>query len=266
MSDTNPKLSILLPGIRVERWPVLYKSIKESFSGEFELIIVGPKPPNFAWHNVHFYEDWGSPIRCQQIALLKARSEYLTWMSDDGVYLPGELDRAFATLEAANPACYPVNNIAVTCRYLEGDGHDPAELDKMRGPDYYRYDFHDGTKGLRLPDGCLMLNVAIVPRMRVLELGGWDCRFESTLGWADLAVRLQRSGLRVVLQDGITVKHDHMPGRTGDHAPMHDAQVDHDEPLFRDIYSDPTEDDRTVISLYNWKDSPARWERRFGKE
>jgi len=36
------KLSILLPGIRVDRWVKLYESIEKSFSGSWEIIFVGP--------------------------------------------------------------------------------------------------------------------------------------------------------------------------------------------------------------------------------
>ena len=38
----KPEISILMPGIRPDRWTSVYNSILESTKREFELIIVGP--------------------------------------------------------------------------------------------------------------------------------------------------------------------------------------------------------------------------------
>ncbi len=272
---STPDLSILMPGIRPERWPAFYEAVTKSFSGTFELIIVGPHPDGpddtlnrFSFSPLDkpwtFIADWGSPIRAQQIALLAARGNYLAWASDDGIYQPGMLDRGFELLAAHGHA----PDVAVTSRYLEGELNpdDPGNYDRMMAEDYWRMGHHDLFRGLFIPPEYFLLNVCLVPRAKVLELGGWDCRFEThAISWLDFAVRAQRAGLKVVLQDGIAVKHGHMPGRTGDHAPMHDAQIEHDEPLFREIYGHPDSLRRRVVPLDNWKDAPARWERRFGK-
>ena len=53
---------------------------------------------------------------------------------------------------------------------------------------------------------------------------------------------------------------------TGDHAPIHVAQLGHDEPLFRALYDDENSLNRTTIELDNWKSSPERWDKRFNNE
>jgi hypothetical protein len=79
-----------------------------------------------------------------------------------------------------------------------------------------------------------------------------------------MAMRTQRDGAKIHLIDLIMSQCGHMPGTSGDHAPMHYAQLDHDEPLFRSIYSDPNCVNRIKIDINNWKNSPERWVRRFG--
>jgi hypothetical protein len=59
-------------------------------------------------------------------------------------------------------------------------------------------------------------------------------------------------------------KCSHMPGHEGDHGPVHDAQVYHDQPIFTLMYWDKDKSQRVMIDLDNWKLSPDRWERRFG--
>ena len=78
-------------------------------------------------------------------------------------------------------------------------------------------------------------------------------------------MRWQNAGLVTILEPYLAVKFGHMPGETGDHGPMHRAYYENDLPLFRKIYGGDDALTRTVVSLDNWKDSPARWERRFGK-
>lgn len=71
-SFNPPDLSIVLPGIRKEHWPDFYQSIFKSIGKySFELIIVGPhKPDDFLLkenENISWIEDYGSPVRCQNI-------------------------------------------------------------------------------------------------------------------------------------------------------------------------------------------------------
>ena len=56
----------------------------------------------------------------------------------------------------------------------------------------------------------------------------------------------------------------HMPGTSGDHAPIHYAQLDHDEPLFRSRYSTSEGlHNNKKLKLSDWKLYPSIWGRRF---
>lgn len=52
-------------------------------------------------------------------------------------------------------------------------------------------------------------------------------------------------------------------GTTVDHAPVHYGQLTHDEPLFRQVWSQIN--DRYRVHLDNYKYAPEIWTRRFNK-
>ena len=93
-------LSIVCSGYRSENFEKLYDSIEKSFSGEWELIICGPNAPTFEAENFLFIQDYGSPARCCQRALLMAKGDYVSFAWDDGVYLPGMLDKLYVVTKA----------------------------------------------------------------------------------------------------------------------------------------------------------------------
>lgn len=255
------KLSVLVPGIRNKNWQKLYDSIKESFKESFEIIFIGPYDLPYEMRfqqNIKYIKDWGSPIRCQQIGLINSIGEYITWAADDGVYTLGSLDIAFYKLKGLD------HMNLVMGKYIEGqdDGDMP-----MKNNEYYNLKNHDASRLLGLPRPTYwMLNVGVVPRKLLIEIGGWDCQFEvCPMSYNDLAIRLQNYGINFIIQDEIMYKCTHMPGHTGDHGPVHDAQVFHDQPIFNMIYRKPDSINRTIIDINNWKNVPERWERRFGK-
>lgn len=252
------KLSCLVPGIRTANWRKLYDSIGASCTKyDWEVIFVGPYPlpdnmkglPNALW-----IEDWGSPIRCQQIALLAAQGDFITWAADDGVFLPKALDIGFSLIMEHNGV---INQKTVLMgKYTEGDG----DTKHMGKDDYYHLAQHDASNILCIPKNYLMLNVGLVPRQLLLKVGGWDCQFEvCPMAYNDLAIRLQNMGCVFMIQHELMFKCSHLPGHAGDHGPIHDAQTLHDEPLFKELYAQ-----RGNVRLDNWKDAPERWERRFG--
>jgi hypothetical protein len=98
----------------------------------------------------------------------------------------------------------------------------------------------------------------------VKKIGGWDTMFEvTTISHMDFAVRTQRNGSRYFMFEKPIFVCTHTPGITGDHAPVHYAHIEHDEPLFRNIYNDASSLGRIEIALDNWKSSPEVWKRRF---
>lgn len=256
------QLSVLCPGIRPQNWVKLYNSIGESFSGRWEIVFISPYglPPQLKEkQNVTHISDFGTPIRCQQRGLIESNGEWITWAADDGFYLNNALNIGFIKLAAENMN----KKVLVMGKYIEGHDHNGV----MKDNPYYVLSNHDASFSKYLPKNYLMLNVGIVSRETLLEVGGWDCQFEvCPMAYNDLAVRLQNHGVRFLIQDEIMFKCGHMPGHEGDHGPIHDAQVDHDQPLYQQIWTAGREVERRIfIDLDNWKNTPERWERRFGK-
>lgn len=254
------KLTIICPGIRNSLWHTLYKSIQLSFSGEFEVIFVGPYdlPTELdQYNNISFFKCMRSPIACQQIGLIEAKGEYITWAADDGIYLPDALDIAIKLLENE-----PYTTI-VTAKYQEG-----ARInDNMEVDNYYTLWNHETMQLPGVPKDCYMLNCGVVSRALLMELGGWDAyTFQvCPLAYTDFAIRAYRRGSKFILQPEVMFSCSHQPGTTGDHAPIHNAQTDRDQPMFSGMYSIPsTYLTRQNINVNNWKKSEEVWSPRFG--
>lgn len=258
---TRPKLSVILPGIRVGNWLGFYDKLEESFDADFELIIISPyelPDPLKLADDVKYIQDWGSPARCQQIGLANATGEYVTWGADDGYFLDGKLTEAVELLESSATSRKDI----VTCKYIEGADTDLYE-EHMEQDEYYKINFSNGLKSEHIPDDYWILNVGIVNTEYAKEIGGWDSRFQvTTIAHMDFAVRTQRNGSRYIMMKEPIFVCSHMPDMTGDHAPVHVAHLGHDEPLFRRIYNDKRSLTRINIPLNNWTESPERWDVR----
>jgi hypothetical protein len=251
------KLSCILAGIRPGNWLRLYDSIASSFSGEWELIIISPYdlPKDIKdRQNIKLIKDFGSPVRCMDIGLENCSGEFITWAADDGYFLGQSLDIAVASLEGKE-------NHVVVGKYYEGAGDNPF----MNSKSYYYINYHDGSRSRFIDNNCLMVMEGVVPANLLREMGGWDAEnFEvCPMAFCDLSVRLFRKGCSFIFQEENMFKCSHMPGHEGDHGPVHDAQVEHDEPRFKSIYKSEIFKDRVFVSLDNWKTSSDKWTRRF---
>jgi len=253
------KLSVILPGIRIHNWKKFYQSVSNSFSDTFELIIVSPfeLPEELKqFDNIKHIIDRGSPARCQQIALTHCKGEFVTWGADDGVFLKGKLDEAVKLWEE-NSTC---DKDIVTCKYTEGSNYSPDMLKDF----YYKINHAAGLRSEFVPDDYWVLNVGILKTKYAKKLGGWDTQFQvTTISHMDFAVRTQRNGSKYFMLERPIFVCTHMPDTTGDHAPVHFAHVEDDEPLFREIYGNSDSTERIKIDIKNWKDSPDVWKRRF---
>lgn len=244
------KLSILVPGIRTQNWKALYDSVECKYEWEMIFISPYPLPEELKKDNVVHIEDFGSPMRCQQIGLLKSIGKYISWAADDGSYRWKALENAIGVLDKKQ-------NAVVMGKYMEG-----AYNPEMIRNHYYVLNNHNATAGLKKQ--YWMLNCGVVPRQMLIDVGGWDCQFEvCPMAYNDLAIRLQDKGIEFIIQCGLMFECSHTPGHQGDHGPIHDAQIDHDEPLFKKLWKDGKR--KSVIPLVNWVDAPERWTRRFGK-
>ncbi len=256
------KLSVLVPGIRTQNWYKLYDSLNASLKNHtWEMVFIGPYelPKELkGYDNITYIQDWGTPMRCQQRGLCIAKGEYITWAADDGVFQTDALDIGFKKLEGK-----PVKAL-VMGKYLEGLNVN-GSYNQMKSTGYYILNNHMASDSKFFDREFFMLNVGIVPTALLIDVGGWDCQFEvCPMAYNDLAIRLQRYGVEFIIQDEIMFRCSHLPGRSGDHGPIHDAQITKDQPRFKKIYDKRESTERIVIDLNTWKNSPERWERRFG--
>src|SRR3990167_2530104 len=250
-------LSVIVPSIRPGNLPRLYESIRSAYSGEFEFIVVGPQGLD-PWFDDKpscvCVKDMGSPVRAQQLGLVKARGDFVLWgVADDGLFRPGAID---AAMSQAAPLTVVVG------KYNEG-----ADNPAMNERKYYYINTHDCCRSSYIENDWLMFMIGIAPRKLLLEIGGVDaCLFEALpMAFNDLSARLYRHGAKFVLMNEIMFRCTHLPGHEGDHGPIHDAQTQSDEPRFRQLYGDAAVMVRTRIDPDNWQKAPAVWARRFGR-
>jgi len=206
------KLSIIVPTIRPHNLRELWASTAKAINGRYpwEMVAIGPKNLDFVdgaglWR---FIQDEGSPCHCQQRALLDCIGEYVTWAADDGIWLPGSLDRDWT-------------DDAILCKYMEGKPnlHDARweQMDRWlrlvvniysRGavglnPDMVSLDrfwtigYHQGAAVKSMPPESWCLCLGIIKQSVLLDVGGWNEDYETTgQGTVDLGLRLQKAGYK----------------------------------------------------------------------
>jgi len=249
-------LSIVLPGIRHHNWKILYDSAVAAI-GEysFEMIIVGPGeiPAELKEvDNFSFYQDYGAPARAAQIGVSHATGRYITWASDDGVFIGNSLSEAVTVLEeASTPKC------GVVMRYSEGNNF----------PDnsYWTAWTHADLRLPGVPKDYQIAPVAMYDLAYFKELGGWDCRYEHlNMCNHDLAFRFQNDGGYFSLSPSEVLRCT-WDIHSAEWAPVGRAYRENDLPLWNSMYSQD-QSSRIKIDFENWKVSPKVWEKRFGEE
>lgn len=254
----NFEMSLLMPGIRTHLWERVYEGLKSSTTLDTEIVFVGPYDPPESLRDkpdVQFITDWGHANRCAQIALMNARGNRVLLASDDGYLLPGMIDHLYDTLDSLGPR--ERHHIAVG-KYIEGPGTD------MDQDWYYYLNSHDFTSP-GIEDHWLLGCYLLLDRKYFLsEFGGFNMLFEgSAMACHELAIRIQKfSNARLALSDHQIAKCDHMPGTTGDHGPMHNAQILHDQPAYQQMIPFLSEVNKKV-DCHAWVNCEAIWGRRF---
>jgi len=245
------KLSVIVPSIRIENLGELWWSIHYDLGFDFEFIVISPydRPKDSIVAN-YWIKSQRSPNACQQQGLTIATGEYISFASDDGVFLPGALDYALSMAE---------ERTIVVGKYLEGENYNVDMLTE----DYYRFKYHKDYRLKGVPQEALIFNCGIISRKLILELGGWDTEHfdTTTCAHADLGIRAYKAGAEMVLMDKPMFSCTHEPKRTGTHGPIHDSMNKHDIPAFKKMYSKPIH--RQNINIDNWKNTEVKWSRRF---
>ena len=256
---SKPEISIIMPAIRPERWDKVYDSIVESTKRTFELIIVGPYPltPYLQdKRNVKYVKDYGSPMRASNIGAMLCEGKLIMWSADDGLFNKNALDENIDLLYSMP---YDVKNVVVA-KYVEGEGHTGTD---PHGDDYYKL-CNAYPRSPYIPADWWIFNVAVMYREFFDALGAWNCEFQACpLGHADMAVRAQRAGSKVVMSNSPMLNCDHMPNGSGDHMPIVIAQLQEDNPVYINLYSKPLESSPISMNMMNWKNSPMVWKKRF---
>ena len=250
----TPELSIIIPGIRQNNWNNVCNSIQNSISAECEIIFIGPQCPNDVlskYTAVKFIQDFGCPARCAQLALLKSIGQFVIWLSDDCYLEKDVLTNALQIIKNDPEAI-------IAFKYVEG-GYSP-----MADNNYWKINSFGTSQSRYIPDSYLAVMNALISKDYLISIGGWDCNFEAwAMGNVDLAVRMQRNNKRIVMYNGVLMQCDHMPADTGDHGPIHYTQIEHDQPLYRQIYDNPDCVNRIKIDINNWKNCENIWSKRF---
>lgn len=257
------KISILMPTIRTNLLEGVYNSIEKSFSQEWEMVLIGPYDLPDALKdkkNIVFVKSFSNPIRCRQIGLIYCTGDYICYAADDVTFYPGALDLAYEKVKDQD------YKTLVIGKYCEANEENPL----MRSDIYWDLWYHAPLREvLTTPEmqKYLLINTGLISRKFMLEIGGFDCQFEAcAMACVDLSIRLQNDDAKCILQNEPLFHSTHLPGLTGDHAPIDRAQITHDQPLFFDIYRRIKQDERKAIDINNWKSVPDYWERRFGKK
>jgi hypothetical protein len=188
----------------------------------------------------------------------------LTIGADDGVFYDNGLDDAIVLHDSL-----PNEKNIVTLRYREGKDF----MGKQRGDHLYlaKTGFHQRAskkrkpfyfEDLNIPDHYLIAQNPLISKSYFEYLGGYDCQFDH-IAWSshDFSYRLQRDGGSINLSPSEVLNVDHFAGE--DHVPIEISHVEHDMPLFVNMYRDPTIVNKIRIDLHNWKNSEPIWKYRF---
>lgn len=248
------KLSVFMPTIRSHLLQKWYDSLEKSCNEHsFEVVMCGPfQPPTSLLDkpNVKFIKDYGNPTRAAQIAAINCQGDFIYHVVDDIVFFPLSVSEQINNLLT--------DNTILAMRYMEGQNHSGYEL-----PEYYWY------AGSAYPWPGVNPNwgncVHFIMKNDIFtKYGGFDCNYEYLNHAAhDLLFRIQRSeNVEYKLSNRTVCSADWMPDVTGDHAPIHYAQINHDSVLFQKSWynSVPKE---MKIDIINWRDQPSVWNRRF---
>lgn len=258
--NISPDLSVIVPSIRVFNLPALYETIQKSCDPHtFEMIVVSPyeitvdllnKP------NVKYLQDLGCPSRCVQRGSTIAEGHLLMWLSDDCVSSkPGSLGECISLFQNGTIT----EKDAICLRYVEGDNDESVFPDA-----YWIAHTHPDQRLPSVPSHFSIAPLGMYSLSFFRSIGGLDCRWEHiNYNLHDLAFRTQRNGGTIHLSPSYCAKF-RWSWFDAESTPVQEAWRNNDKDLFAQVYSQD-QSQRVKIDYDNWKQSPERWVRRFGK-
>lgn len=251
------KLSVFMPTIRTHLHEVWYDSLEASCDRhDFEVVMCGPfEPPEsvLSKDNVKWVKSFASPTVCAQLAFMKCTGDYLFHTVDDSLFTPHTISNELDNVS---------EDVIVGMRYREGQAHSGSTL-----PDMYWYaaNAYSRWEGVH-PSWGICVHFLMSTDL-CCDFGGFDCKYDY-LNHAthDLLFRIQKQqGISYRISKNEISSASWFEGITGDHAPIHNAQISHDEPIFARDWRNPNK--RGPIDIMNYESYPEVWKTRFtGKE
>lgn len=254
----NPEISIALPSIRPQNLPKVYESILRSTKRTFEMVVVSPFPLPEELKlvsNVKHFVDFGSPVRCNQLAMILSEGKYLYHHSDDGYFFPDALDKNIDLLESMGGD----DSNVVVGKYSESK--DLSHKERYQDDDYYRIVNAYPCNKEFIPNDWFIFNVALMYQSFFNRLGGFDCSFQCTAcAHGDFSIRAYNFGAKVQLSQIPFIMADH---DQSDHYTIEFTQGNYDIPRFRDKHKGPLSLLTSCVDINNWKNAEQIWSKRF---
>lgn len=254
-------LSLIISGIRNEKWIDLYNQMEKSCNRhEYEIIFCSPYDLPIelsSKENIKYIRDFGTPSRCVQLSSTKAEGKYIAILSDDAIIIEEAFSNVIDDIENSDN---PYKNI-VALRYTEGYGFNANINDFC--PSYWKARFHGDLRIDGIQEDWKLCIMFLMNLERFKELGGLDCRFEHyNMNLHDLAFRAQRDGSKIIISREFVSAQDFDPNSS---SVLIHAYHENDKPLFLSIYGErETALNRPIkIDYDNWKLQPEKWHRRF---
>jgi len=254
-------ITFFFPAIRTNLWSGVYESLKKSCKKyNWELVFCGPFPLPEELKNIDNVKsvwEFGNVSRAVQVGLMEAQGKLIFIGNDDTVYREDAFDKA---LDLYNEKCGPKD--IMQCTYVE-----MSEFGGQPQPnEFWSVAFHGELANLGGTDTSWRLATEpILHRDYWFEQGGFDCEWEYMDGSThDFMFRAQKNGSKIIYSPDYIGDMNWWPGHKGDHGPIHDAMVEHDQKLLSQIWGTPN--DRVKIDYDNWKKTPSVWKRRFPKK
>jgi hypothetical protein len=178
----EPKISICASAARPRFWNRFWNSLVWN-DIPFEVIFVGPKPPNEDFpENFLWFESNLKPTQCYEAAVRRARGEIIGWTADDANYnhpqlkCPKSIDTVWKHYEAAQD-----KKVILSMRPFE-DGGDIGTRHRLIHDDY---------------NTPLMAPFGFMNREWYMKLGGYDRNFICGQSENDVVMRAIQDGGRV---------------------------------------------------------------------
>lgn len=232
----NYNLSVLVPGIRNELWPIINEHMSfacKRFS--WEIIFCGPRPLPATIQdkiNIKYIKDYGTPTRALQLASMFAEGRFLTWIPDDSHLYPDSIDKAIDLLLAHDPG-----KDVIGLRYCEGENHSGNE--HTHPIHYSNVSTHPDLQAPAVNRNWIAPGIQLWPTSYYKALGGLDCRFEHTnMNLFDLAYRAQMNESRVIMTPWLVINADWSSTRNAQNSEVIAAFSDNDRPLYWKIWGE----------------------------